>query len=104
MEGNDEIYILCKGRLDGKIVTLREKGSTGISEKHNDTIKTVPGQKVHQECRREYCHPNKIAQSLNNNEHGILSPHQNVLRSAEVAFSFSTCCLFCGIKIEQIQR
>ena len=45
------------------VVTLREKGSEGInraSRKRNDLIQTVPGQKVHQTCRREHYHPNKI--------------------------------------------
>ena len=39
------------------VVTLREKGSGGInwaSRERNDLIQTVPGQKVHQKCRREF--------------------------------------------------
>ncbi|KAJ7391185.1 hypothetical protein OS493_019316 [Desmophyllum pertusum] len=42
------------------VVTLREKGSEGINQasaERNDQIVTVPGQKVHKDCRRSYCHP-----------------------------------------------
>ena len=56
---------ICQKSLDNvnDVVTLREKGSEGInraSRKRNDLIQTVSGQKVHQTCRREYYHPNKI--------------------------------------------
>ena len=56
---------ICQKSLDNvnDVVTLREKESEGInraSRKRNDLIQTVPGQKVNQICRREYCHPNKI--------------------------------------------
>ena len=56
---------ICQKSLDNvnDVVTLREKGSEGInqaSRKRNDLIQTVPGQKVHQTCRREYYHPNNI--------------------------------------------
>jgi hypothetical protein len=108
MEGKD-ICILCKGTLLVDTVTLREKGSNtinAISDQQNDTIKCIPGQKVHQQCQREYCHPNRIAQFLQGSKQSLLSSHQNALRSAEVAFSFGTCCLFCGIKIDlqQMQK
>ena len=56
---------ICQKSLDNvnDVVTLREKESEGInrgSRKRNDLIQTDAGQKVHQICRREYCHPNKI--------------------------------------------
>ena len=56
---------ICQKSLDNvnDVVTLREKGSEGInraSTERNDRIQTVPGQKVHQTCRREYCHPSYI--------------------------------------------
>lgn len=56
---------ICQKSLDNvnDVVALREKGSEGInraSTERNDIIQTVPGQKVHQTCRREYCHPSNI--------------------------------------------
>ena len=39
------------------VLTLRERGSEGInwaSRERNDLIQTVPGQKGHQTCRREF--------------------------------------------------
>ena len=50
------------------VVTVREKGSEVInqaSRERIDLIQTGPGQKVHQICRREYCHPNKINRAKN---------------------------------------
>jgi len=57
--------VICGKSLDGEddVVTLREKGSEGInlaSVVRNDTITTVPGQQVHQNCRLEYCLPSNI--------------------------------------------
>ena len=56
---------ICQKSLDNvnDVVTLREKGSEGInraSRERNDLIQTVPGQKLHQTCHREYCHPSNI--------------------------------------------
>ena len=55
---------ICQKTLDNvNVVTLREKESEGInraSTERNDLIQTVPGQKVHQTCRREYCLPPKL--------------------------------------------
>lgn len=56
---------ICQKSLDNvnDVVALREKGSEGInraSTERNDIIQTVPGQKVHQTCRRENCHPSNI--------------------------------------------
>ena len=48
-------------------VSLREKRSQSInkaSEQRRDSIKTVPGPVVHQECRRTYCNSKKVAQSI----------------------------------------
>ena len=39
----------------GEVVKFRERGSDRInraSNERNDIIKTVPGQQVHQKCRR----------------------------------------------------
>ena len=45
---------------EGGVETLKEKGSKGInraSAEGFDSITTVPGQKIHQNCRQEYCRP-----------------------------------------------
>ena len=57
--------VICNKSLDGEddVVTLREKGSEGTnraSVQRNDAITMVPGQQVHQDCRREYCLPSNI--------------------------------------------
>ena len=54
--------VICNKSLnsEGDVVTLIEKGSKGInraSVDRVDTITTFPGQKVHYNCRREYCRP-----------------------------------------------
>ena len=56
---------ICQKSLDNgnDAVTLREKGSAGInraSRERNDLMQTVPGQKVHQTCCREYYHIPKL--------------------------------------------
>lgn len=84
---------------DNPVVTLREKGSRTInvvSNQRSDPIQTVPGQVVHQECRRVYCNPIKVAQSIRDTHR----PGPSVsLRSAEEAFNFKADCLFCGTKV-----
>ena len=53
--------LICKKCIDGEgdVVTLKENGREGIKRAikgRNDTITAVPGQQVHQNSRREYCH------------------------------------------------
>ena len=60
--------IICKEPLEkGEIVTLGQKGSESVNrasvERNDSTIYTVPGQQVHQYCRKIHCNPNKIAQA-----------------------------------------
>ena len=57
----DSKCVFCKDSItDGKpTCTLYLKGSNTInalSRERNDSIKTVPGQKVHTSCRRDYGH------------------------------------------------
>ena len=58
--------IICKEPLDqgpdSAIFTLGEKGRANL-ERNDSTICTVPGQQVHQYCRKILCNPNKIAQA-----------------------------------------
>lgn len=95
----------CKQPLDGKstVVTLREKGSTSVnqaSQHRGDFIRTVPGQRIHQDCRRIYCNPIKIAQANKQDElyQGACTTRSS-LRSSEELFNFSTNCLFCGTEV-----
>ena len=48
--------------------TLTEKGRRGInkaSATRKDSICCVPGQQVHLQCRRKYCHPSEISKASN---------------------------------------
>ena len=96
--------ITCKEPLEkGEIVTLGENGSASVNrasiERNDSTICTVPGQQVHQYCRKIHCNPNKIAQAKRlsmqspDSDASICHP---VLRSTETSFSFNRDCLFCG--------
>ena len=99
--------ITCKEPLEkGEIVTLGENGSASVNrasiERNDSTICTVPGQQVHQYCRKIHCNPNKIAQAKRlsmqspDSDASICHP---VLRSTETSFSFNRDCLFCGTPI-----
>ena len=61
-----------------------------------DQLDFVPGQIVHQECRRLYCHPtnllNTFGQHVKNDQ--LTSPRSS--RSGEPRFEFESKCLFCG--------
>lgn len=97
--------IICKEPLEkGEIVTLGQKGSESVNrasvERNDSTIYTVPGQQVHQYCRKIHCNPNKIAQAK---RLSIQSPESSVchsvLRSTEKSFSFTNDCSFCGTPV-----
>ncbi len=97
------ICIFCSQPIEeGQSVTLTEKGCRGInraSEARKDRVSCVPGQQVHQECRRKCCHPREVAKALNKVEqHCSTSATEGlVLRSAEKRqFQFNTDCFFCG--------
>lgn len=83
-------------------VTLGEKGCASInnaSKVRKENVYCTLGQQVHQECRRKYCAPNQIAKALRKTDHtekSMQSSSQQVLRSAEKEFDFSTHCFYCG--------
>ena len=95
--------VICNKSLNGEgdVVTLREKGSEGInraSAERFDSITTVPGQQVHQNCRREYCRPSSIKQAKKSVSEETTSSRRWLTRKAEQCFSFKTDCFFCGTK------
>ena len=99
-----EDCIICKQPLEGTstTATLGEKGSASINKANysrNDTIHSLAGQQVHQECRRKYCNPQQIARvaKLGKQKYGTaVDTARHQLRSAEKQFNFSTDCFFCG--------
>ena len=96
----DQVCVICKKPMGSlSKVTLAEKGSATInrvSKERNETLQCMPGDQVHQECRRKYCAPNQIAKDLKQNVLQPTSSSQRVLRSAEPEFNFSTNCFYCG--------
>ena len=96
---------ICQKSLDNvnDVVTLREKGSEGInraSTERNDLIQTVPGQKVHQTCRREYCHPSYINRAKKKERESSISSSRSLDRKTEQSFTFKTDCFFCGTNVD----
>ena len=93
---------ICKASVSTGVPssTLKAKGSSTInqaSETRKDSICTMPGEVVHQECRRKYCHPFQIAKDTNPKElMPSTSEGRPVLRSSKEDFSFKTDCFFCG--------
>ena len=106
MADTTENCVICKEPLGkGEIVTLGEKGSAGINraslERNDSTICTVPGQQVHQYCRKIHCNPNKIAQAKRLFIPGPdTSICHSVLRSAEKSFNFNGDCFLCGTPVD----
>jgi len=82
------------------IATLTSKGCIAInkaSAARNTKIETIPGQKVHQNCRKDYCRQSSID---SHNRKRIRSPSTETvkpaLRSQQNRFEYSRNCLFCG--------
>ena len=81
-----ELCAICKHPVDSgdhSASTLYPKGSLAINEASNsrkDSIHTVPGEKVHKDCRRKYCNPDQIAQE---EATPSTSSDRHVLRSSE---------------------
>lgn len=107
MEPINTICILCNQSMQDSnfpTVTLREKGCKGINEassKRGDTIATVPGQKVHIECRKSYTNCNYIEQARNASGSADNEKRKSgVLRSAEQSFDFKSHCFYCGTPVK----
>ena len=78
-------------------VVLRAKGSNGVnhaSAQRGSSIVTIPGDRVHIECRRSYCKAENIAR-----DNVIPSLQQQQIKHnlrSEHNFNFQEHCLFCG--------
>ena len=101
MDDTTDICVLCKEPLEEiklSTYTLHQKGSDGINKasiEPNDTVQTVPGQRVHTDCCRIYCNPIKIDQAKREaDNHPETDNKRCLLRSAEGSFSFSSDCFY----------
>ncbi len=94
-----EICVFCNQPVEeAPSATLNEKGCrVGIrkaSAKRKDRIRCVPGQQVHLECQRKYCHPSKISKALSEAKQASAN-EGHVLRSAEkIPFQNNSDCFF----------
>lgn len=84
---------ICKHPVDSggqSASTLGEKESLAINQASNsrkDSIHTVPGEKVHKDCRHKYCKPDQIAKDTKQEESKpSTSSDRHVLRSSEEGF------------------
>ena len=96
---------ICQKSLDNGIdaVTHREKESEGINwarRERNNRIQTVSGQKVHQTCRREYCHTSYINRAKKKERESSKSSRRSLDRKTEQSFNFKTDCFFCGTNVD----
>ena len=97
--------VICNKSLNGEgdFVTLKEEASEGInraSAERFDSITTVPGQQLHQNCRREYCPPSSIKRAKKSVSEETTISRRPFTRKAEQCLSFKTDCFFRGTKVE----
>ena len=97
---NENLCVFCEKALDGSegATILGEKGVRNIlkcieERGQGDSVHVRVGQKVHTECRRDFCHPKSILTHKRTLEDA--ASQRRDLRS-EVPFSFETDCIFCG--------
>ena len=93
-----DLCCLCKKVItsERKGVELTSKGSDGVnraSVQRNNDLKTIPGDKVHVDCRREYIKVQNITRETAPSQPKIVKKHE--LRSQQ-AFDFRNHCLYCG--------
>ncbi len=103
-----ECCAICTHPVDSSVSTLGEKGSLAInkaSKLRKDSIHTVRGKKVHQDCRRNYCKPDQIAKDTNEQSKPSTSSDRLVFRSSLYLVctikicSSSACCLLFSIPL-----
>ncbi len=82
--------------------TLTDKGCASINkaiEEREDAnaIQPSPRERIHQDCRRNYCKPDQVAKSLRIKQGiGETAFKRPALRSDDDKFSFKSNCFFCG--------
>ena len=96
--------VICKKSLNGEgdVVTLKEKGSEGINRASTewfDSFTTVPGQQVHQNCRREYCRPSSIKRAKKSVSEETTSSGRSFPCKAEQCFSLRPIVSFVAPKL-----
>ena len=106
MEWDHTLCPICKKPAVGgerPPATLGERGSDTInraSADRKDVIQTLPGQLVHEDCRKKYCNPQQIAKAVKEKEEGPSIQCIPVLRSTEREFNYRTDCIFCGEEVK----
>ncbi|XP_053388038.1 uncharacterized protein LOC123543383 [Mercenaria mercenaria] len=98
MSTSDEnTCVLCGVRDDNPTSVLGDRGCQSIiaaSKNKGRTLVVSPGQQVHKDCRRIYCHPNQNRLNSSSKENLYTSP--STRQSLELSFDFQTKCFFCG--------
>ncbi|XP_053375848.1 uncharacterized protein LOC128547355 [Mercenaria mercenaria] len=101
MNTEQQACVICKVKDEGPTAKLGTKGCMSlvtVSKKKGDLLCVSPGQIVHLECRRVYCHPNQLRTSK---EKSDLSSSVKTRKSGETAFDFESKCIFCGTDAKQ---
>ncbi|KAH3893813.1 hypothetical protein DPMN_017965 [Dreissena polymorpha] len=95
----EKVCVICKEQDDRPVSKLGEKGCQGLSlaaKNYTDQIiEFVPGQFVHIDCRKKYCHPNKTSSRGKTASNLMSSPKIRQSTNGNT-FDFGTKCLFCG--------
>ena len=94
-------YVIYNQPIVLPAATLSEKGWATIMKRGLTLSMFVPGQQVHQDCKRKYCNPQQIARDIKLSQQEIKpstseSAGGHALRSTEKQFNFKTDCFFCG--------
>ena len=82
---------------ENTLVVLRAKGSNGVncaSAQRGISLVTIPGDRVHIECRRNYCKAENIV--CDNVIPSLQQPQIKHNLRSEQNFNFQEHCLFCG--------
>ncbi|XP_060579516.1 uncharacterized protein LOC132736408 [Ruditapes philippinarum] len=96
MSGETPKCVICMTSDDQPIAKLGAKGCEGLTKaslNKGDKLFVVPGNVVHLECRRTYCHPNQKRQTRTETE---LPQSPRTRHKSEKKFDFEKNCLFCG--------
>ena len=98
----DAQCIFCNASLDDnkdETVALKIKGSlsvNAVSQQRGDNIQTKPGQKVHIQCRKDYCKPQSIDKAR---KRETTSEPLCETRNKSGGFNYKNHCLFCATPI-----